>query len=106
MKSMTPMLEKECMQVILDYIGIDITQAQFRELMVENPKLNKQLIKFESPGDTMDREDMMSALGRKLAGRNWPTYSQGQQAYEEFQKDFDEGAKRLGYKMVGQDVDD
>ena len=106
MRPMSTELEKECMGVILSYMGIDITEDQFRELMRDNPRLNNQLVKFQSPSDTMDREDLMSAVGRKLAGRDWPTYGDGEKAYETFIKDFAAGARRLGYKMVDTTVDD
>lgn len=100
MKQMSNRLMNECIDVIQDYSGVSLTQNQFRELMAENPELNKQLIKFNSPRDTMDREDLVSALGQKLTGRDWPIYMDGPEAMAQFTEDFEAGARRLGYKLL------
>jgi hypothetical protein len=104
MKQMSTQLINECIEVIQDYSGVSLTQNQFLELMADNPQLNKQLIKYNSPGDTMDREDMLSALGRKLTGRDWPIYMDGPQAMQQFTEDFESGARRLGYKLLKEHV--
>lgn len=102
MKKMSTQLMNECIEVIQDYSGVSLTQNQFRELMAENPQLNQQLIEFNSPSDTMDREDMLSALGRKLTGRDWPIYQDGPEAMTQFTEDFEAGARRLGYKLLSE----
>jgi hypothetical protein len=104
MQEMNPTLANKCIDVIADYSSIELTLNQFKELMTDNPDLNDQLIEFSSPNDTADREDMLSALGYKLTGREWPMYKDGNDAFEKFMIDFSAGAKRLGYKELNESV--
>lgn len=99
MRKMTNTLRNECMEVIRDHAGVSLTIEQFEEIMHDNPSLRNQLIRFNSPSDTMDREDLMSAVAVKLTGRQWPTYGDGQEAYDKFINDFKFGAMALGYAL-------
>lgn len=51
--------------------------------------------------DTCDREDIYSAVGRKLVGRNWPMYGEGPEVYDDFLKKYHAEAKRLGILKEG-----
>jgi len=90
MRKMPNALKVECIDVLADYTGVQLTVAQFDELMSENPRLNNQLIRFRSPSDTQDREYMMEALAVKLVGRPWPCYGDGKEAAERFYEDFNQ----------------
>ena len=104
MQKMSAALMNECIDVVSDYSGVSLTPGQFQALMIENLELNDQLIEFNSPRDTMDREDLLSALARKLTGREWPIYMDGDQVMKQFTEDFEAGARRLGYKLVSEHV--
>ena len=101
MRVMSKELMQECIEVIQDYTGVQLTNQQFGDLLSENPRLNKQLIEFNSPRDTMDRECMIGALAVKLVGREWPTYGDGAAVYKKFIEDFETQVIAQGYTVVG-----
>lgn len=94
---MSPQLTTKCIKVLADYINVHLTESQFSELMELNPELNEQLIEFNSPTDTMDREDLINALAIKVTGRHWPTY--GDRDDGSFLKAFITGCNLLGYTI-------
>lgn len=100
MAVMPTILVDECIDVIADYAGVKLTGGQFASLMEKNPELKEQLIKFNSPNDTMDREDMISALAKQVTGRSWPTYGEGTTVYNKFVKDFDAGCRAQGIEIL------
>ena len=91
----------QCIDIIVDYVGLLLTEDQFTELMKENPYLEEQLIEFQSPSDTMEREDLMNAVAVKVTGRAWPTYGDGEKVRDEFFREYSEKAKKMGYKIIG-----
>jgi hypothetical protein len=95
---MDEQLITECIGVIEDYTNIVLTVEQFRSLMDDNPKLQKTLIKYKSPRDTMDREMLMQAVAVKCTGKDWPTYGDQVDA-KEFAKSLEEGAIKVGYSI-------
>lgn len=101
MRTMSPTLISECIDTLGDYAGVLLTEDQFLNLMKDDPSLVKQLIKYNSPRDTMDRECMMELLAKKLTGRTWPCYGEGKQVFESFIQVFNENAIKQGYKLVG-----
>ena len=101
MRTMSPNLITECIETLADYAGVQLTEDQFTDLMKDDPSLVKQLIKYNSPRDTMDRECMMEVLAKRLTGRSWPCYGDGPQAYESFIQLFNTTAILKGYKLVG-----
>lgn len=100
MKAMSIKLRRECIDVIANYGAVRLTTTQFEELLMANPKLEKQLIKFNSPSDTMDREDLLGALAVMIVGRDWPCNMDGKEASEKFFKDYYEALVAKGYTLV------
>lgn len=100
MRVMREQLMQECIEVIQDYTGVQLTNQQFSDLMAENLWLNKQLIKYNSPRDTMDRESMIGALALKIVGRHWPTYGEGPEVYKKFIEEFETQVIAQGYAVV------
>ena len=100
MKAMSETLTQECIDVIQDYTDVQLTTLQFSELLAENPWLNEQLIEFNSPSDSVDRECMIGALAVKLVGREWPTYGEGEAVYKKFIEDFETQVIAQGYTVV------
>lgn len=94
-------LAKRCRNVIVRYAGIAITEAQFEELMNENPDLEKGLIEFDSPSDTADREWMIERLAIKIVGRPWPCYGDGREVAQKFYEDLERMGREQGYTFVG-----
>ena len=101
MRTMSPTLISECIDTLNDYAGVELTEDQFLDLMKDDPSLVKQLIKYNSPRDTMDREFMMEVLANRLTGRSWPCYGEGKEVFESFIQVFNENAIQQGYKLVG-----
>jgi len=101
MRKMSNKLITECIDTLHDYAGVILTEDQFNDLMKDNPSLVKQLIKYNSPRDTMDRECMMEVLAKRLTGRPWPCYGEGEKVFESFIQVFNENATKQGYKLVG-----
>jgi len=100
MTAMSNELKQECIDVIQDYTGVQLTNQQFADLLAENPGLNEQLIEFNSPRDTIDRECMIGALAVKIVGRDWPTYGEGTEVYKKFIEDFETQVLAQGYTVV------
>ncbi len=100
MTVMSTKLRRECIEVIANYGGVRLTTTQFEELLFANPRLEKQLIKFDSPSDTMDREDMLGALAVMVVGRPWPIYGDGEAVSKKFFEDYDAALTAKGYTRV------
>lgn len=90
MKKMSNKLKQECIGVIHDYANVLMSVEQFDELMQENAALNDDLIKYNSPRDTMDRDALIDALAVKLVGRPWPMYGSGAEYSKQFFHDYTE----------------
>ncbi len=101
LRPMSSDLRSRCIEVLADYTGVHLSNDQFDALMVKNPELNNQLVKFDSPSDTMDREDLMGALAVELTGRDWPVNMEGERVFREFHKNFVDGARAKGYEYLG-----
>lgn len=100
MTVMSIKLRRECIEVVAHYGGVRLTTSQFEDLMFANPKLEKQLIKFNSPSDTMDRECLLDALAIKATGRGWPCNMEGQAAADKFFVDYHDGLVANGFTLV------
>lgn len=98
MANMSTLLVDKCIKVINDYIGVALTEAQFAELMQDNPELKEQLIEFNSPNDTMDREMLIDMVSIKVTGRSWPTYGDSFNG-DDFLKEFIAGCISYGYAL-------
>lgn len=93
-------LRSRCIEVLADRTSVQLSNDQFDALMEKNAWLNNQLVKFNSPSDTMDREDLMSALAVELTGRQWPMNMEGRAVFEKFIRSFFEGARAKGYEIL------
>ena len=100
MTDMSINLRRQCIDVIASYGGVHLTFDQFEDLMSVNPKLEKQLIKFNSPGDTADREELLSALAIMVVGRDWPCNMEGRETADKFFDDYAEALVAKGYTLV------
>ena len=94
-------LARRCIEVIEQYSHIALTEAQFEELMNENPDLEDGLIEFDSPSDTADREWMIERLAIKIVGRPWPCNGDGREAMKKFYADLLLSGHEQGYKFTG-----
>ena len=101
MRTMSPDLISRCIDTLADYAGVQLTEDQFNDLMKDDPDLVEQLIDYDSPSDTMDRECMMEVLAVRLTGRSWPCYGEGQEAFKSFIQVFNTNAVLSGYKLRG-----
>ena len=100
MTVMSAKLRRECTDVIAHYGGVRLTTSQFEDLLIANPKLEKQLIKFNAPSDTMDRECLLSALAVQVVGRDWPCNMDGRETADKFFVDYRDALIVKGYTLV------
>lgn len=100
MEKMSPGLVDECISCLCDSTGVQLTEKQFFDLMEDDHYFVRQLIKIGSPRDTMDRECLMDVIAKKLTGRSWPTYGEGDEAYNSFIQQFNSSAIEKGYTLV------
>lgn len=78
-----------------DYLGFRLTPEQFIEILNENPELSQDIL--ESDIDTCNREAFMSAFGRKLLGKDWPTGMTPRDEAEQFFIQLRIKAQEMGY---------
>ena len=100
MTVMSIKLRRQCLDVVAHYGGVRLTTSQLEDLLVANPKLEKQLIKFNSPSDTMDRECLLGALAVQVVGRDWPCNMEGRETADKFFDDYAEALVAKGYTLV------
>lgn len=100
MTIMSTKLRAECIEVLRRYVGVKMTTTQFEDLLADNPQLEVDLIEFNSPSDTADRERLMDALAVKVIGRSWPLGMDTPKYAEDFFRDFANGLHVQGYKLV------
>ena len=101
---MSPSLAAECREVIADYAGVRLTEEQFATLIDKDLELKRDLIRFNSPRDTVDREQLMGLLAKEIVGRDWPCYGDGPAVAKQFHLDFERLAKEKGYELVDPSV--
>lgn len=65
--------------------------------MEENPELQDQLVYFNSPDDTADREDLIDALARMVTGKEWPMNGAPNWVHREFKDTFLTQLNAKGY---------
>lgn len=93
----TPTEIKQARAVLHDWCGVEVTDDQARELLAD-PRVASELP--YGVMDTCTREALMSALARRVVGRNWPIYGDGREAMEKFSAEMREKAPQLGYKLL------
>lgn len=96
---MSKELASECIKVLDECCGIMLELDQFVELVNDNPWVEENIIEYNSPRDTMEREDLMEILAKKVTGKSWPCYSDGHEYSHKFHEELRRNAKLLGYKM-------
>lgn len=100
MTVMSISLRRRCIEVIADYGAVRLTDAQFEALIAADPQLEADLIEFNSPSDTADRERLLEAVAEMVVGRPWPYNGQGQAVADQFFKDYHAALVAKGYKLV------
>lgn len=79
-----------------DWSGVDLTDEQGEELLAD-PEVARTL---GWGFDTVCREAAMRALARRLVGRDWPLYGEGDEVAKAFEAAFQKAAIEKGYKLV------
>jgi len=99
MITLSETIKQECISVLEDYTGIILTVDQFDALMCKNTNLIPGIIEFGA-NDTMERENLTDALAIELTGYRWPNYGDTSEYKNQFYKNLDTGAIRLGYERI------
>lgn len=89
---------EEIHAIVHDWMGLDLTNDQILELIREDDDFLGDYIAHGM--DTCCRESLGSIIARKLVGRDWPTYGEGEQVAAEFHDKFVAAAKNAGYKVL------
>lgn len=100
MTRMSNELADRCRAVILRYSGVDASREKFFELMDKDPDLETDLIEFDSPSDTADRERLLDAIAMDITGRYWPAIYEGCAVMEQFSRDLRDKVQIKGYNNV------
>lgn len=90
-------LKFRCIEVISEYAQVHLELFQFERMMEENPELQDQLVYFNSPDDTADREDLIDALARMVTGKEWPMNGAPNWVHREFKDSFLTQLNAKGY---------
>lgn len=100
MTIMSLTLRRKCIDVIASYGAVRLTVPQFEELLAADRQLEKDLIEFDSPSDTADRERLLEAVAVMVVGRPWPCNMEGQAVADQFFIDYAAALKSKGYTLV------
>lgn len=101
MFSETNKLKKECIGLIKDGLGINVTFEQLDELLAMNTSLYSDIEKW-GVNDTEVRGKLCSALSKKLIKKPVPTFGDGEAAGIQFFRDLHEAARKAGYRVEEQ----
>ena len=89
-----------CIDVVREYVGLDLTREQLIEIADMNPELFDDIDKYQCWGDTMDRESIIDQNALKIIGRSWPLNMDSDEYTSQFYTDFFTKARELGYKLL------
>lgn len=76
---MDQQLRQECLNVIEEYAGVRVPEEFFDKMVEYDPEVFADIVKYRSPSDTMDRENMLCVLGKMVMGTDWPCYGDGEE---------------------------
>jgi hypothetical protein len=83
---------KELKSELAYWAGFDLTDKQVEEIYLEDEEC------FQHGIDTVEREDAMSILSRKITGMEWPMNGDSEEYKTKFFKELKEKSIKLGYK--------
>lgn len=96
--TMTADDHKSVRDVVHDYMGIDLTDAQLLELC-SDPRIVAEVTEWGAY-DTQTREKITAVLTEKIVGHPWPRYSDTKEYKEAFYADFEREAPLKGYRLI------
>lgn len=88
---------KALKDVVHDWMEIDLTEDQARELLLD-PKVISEYVRWGM--DTVTREAAGDVLARRIVGRPWPLNKDGKEAGDLFHAEFEAKAPEKGYVLV------
>jgi len=80
-----------------DWVGIDLTETQARELILD-PRVASDYVRGGM--DTVTRETAADVLAKRIVGRSWPTYGDGGEVGKRFFAEFAVKAEEKGYVVL------
>lgn len=89
---------KDLHNVIHDSTGLDLTPEQLDDV-IANPRVMSELT--FGLHDTATREAVGNFLAKKIVGRAWPTYGEGEATRSKFYEDFKREAPLKGFSLRG-----
>lgn len=89
---------KDIRDIVHDYMGIDLTEAQLEELC-SDPRIVAEVTEWGTY-DTQTRERVTAVLTEKIVGRAWPMYGDTQEYKDAFYRDFERLAPEKGYRLI------
>lgn len=104
-KPLSPKLEQECIDVLDQYYGLTVSAQQLEEVLAKDPEFRADLIKYNSPYDTADREVLGHLFMKEIlgvaCGTGWPCYGDGEAYRDEFYEKLRQAAPLKGYTFRG-----
>lgn len=88
----------EALDYFTSWMGFALTVEQFRDIIKDYPELENDINEYGA--DTGEREEFMSAFARRVVGRDWPTYGEGQDVHNQFMKDLVVKGLAAGYTLT------
>lgn len=102
---LSPTLAKGCLDMLEDYYGLVVTTEQLEAVLAKDPDFRRDLVKYNSPTDTADREVLSHLVIKEIlgdqTGRGWPTYGDGDAYRDEFYAKLRQAAPLKGFTFNG-----
>jgi len=85
--------------MLSDYFGLVLPNEFLVELLSSNINLLNEVV-TGGITDTCARDDFILCITRKLGVVNWPTYGDGEKAFDEFFPIFAAAVEKIGGKVL------
>ncbi len=92
---------RETQAAVHDEMGLDLTLEQALEIL-NDPHVAGEVASW-GVYDTETRGAIANFLAKKIVGRPWPLYGDGEEVAARFKEDLTKNARALGYKVIASD---
>ena len=84
-----------------EYYGVVVTPIQLEVVLDKDPEFKRDLIRYNSPSDTADREVLGDLFMKEIVGSRWPCYGDTDEYRDAFFEKLRARAPELGYTFLG-----
>lgn len=90
---------KNGVDVIEDYFGLIVPERIIRSVLSNDIEMAYEVYS-DGVRDTCRRDLFMDMVLKHIGVRNWPTYGESEEVYQQFKKELEQKAKENGIKFV------